>query len=107
MSWTVLAEQSEVLAVHAALLHTGKILLFSGDEHDKGQHDRGQIDHTRLFDCTTRTVAGAPSPASDVFCSGHAFLPDGRLVVGGGTEAFPQEVPGLHHDHFPGLKDTN
>jgi Domain of unknown function (DUF1929) len=107
MPWTILSASSEILAVHAALLHSGQILMFSGDEHDKGQHDQGLIDHTRLFDCAALTVSAAPSPASDLFCSGHAFLPDGRLLVAGGTEAFPGEVPGIHHPHFPGLRDSN
>ena len=106
MRWFVLSQDSQVLAVHAALLHNGQILYFSGDEHDKGQHDRGQIDHTRLFDCETLGISPMTSPGSDVFCCGHAQLVDGRLVVAGGTEAFPEEVPGPHHPHFPGLRDV-
>jgi len=105
--WSILGQNSQVLAVHAALLSNGRILLFGGDEHDQGQHDRSQIDHTRLFDCATGTVVAAPSPSSDVFCSGHAFLPNGRLLVAGGTEAFPNEVGGIHNPHFPGLRDTS
>ncbi|HSV64377.1 MAG TPA: galactose oxidase-like domain-containing protein [Mycobacteriales bacterium] len=31
---------------------------------------------------------------------------DGRILVAGGTFAFPGEVPGEHHPHFPGLRDT-
>jgi hypothetical protein len=103
--WTVLAGDSEVLAVHAALLHTGKILYFSGDEHDRNQHLLHQLDHTRLFDCETRQVEPAPSPTSDVFCAGQALLPDGRLLVAGGTESFPHEMETMH-EGFTGLRDT-
>ena len=106
MRWFVTAQGAQVLAVHAALVRTGKIVYFSGDEHDQGQHDRNQIDHTRLFDCTTLQVQTVGSPTSDVFCSGHAMLRDGRVLVAGGTEAFPNEVGGIHHPHFPGLRDT-
>ncbi len=106
MGWVLLDQKSQVLAVHAALLHTGQILYFSGDEHDKGQHDRNMIDHTRVFHCATLGVKAVESPTTDVFCSGHAFLGDGRLLVAGGTEAFPLEVPGPHHPHFPGLRNT-
>ncbi|KAL1918468.1 uncharacterized protein VTP21DRAFT_3128 [Calcarisporiella thermophila] len=105
MGWIVLRNKSEVLAIHAALLHTGEILYFSGDEHDKDQNSRHQIDHTRLFDTNSLSVRRAPSPGSDVFCSGHAFLIDGRLLVAGGTSAFPRDE-GQHATHFPGLRDA-
>jgi hypothetical protein len=106
MGWNVLPTGAQVLAVHAALLHTGQILYFGGDEHDAGQNDRRQIDHTRLFDCASLTVSVVGSPASDLFCSGHAFLMDGRLLVAGGTEDFPTDQ-GPHAPHFPGLRDAS
>jgi hypothetical protein len=106
MKWTILPQSSEILAVHAALLHTGHILYFGGDEHDKGHHDTAQIDATRLFDCANLAVTRLPSPQTDVFCCGHAFLPNGRLLVAGGTEAFPQTIETLHHESFTGSRDT-
>ena len=106
MGWRVLPTGAQVLAVHAALLHTGQILYFGGDEHDAGQNDRDEIDHTRLFDCASLTVSVVGSPTSDLFCSGHAFLMDGRLLVAGGTEDFPTDQ-GPHAPHFPGLRDAS
>jgi Domain of unknown function (DUF1929) len=103
--WTVLASDSEVLAVHAALLHTGKILYFGGDEHDRKQHMMDKLDHSRLFDCETLQVESAPSPSSDVFCAGQALLADGRLLVAGGTESFPHEMETIH-EGFTGLRDA-
>jgi hypothetical protein len=94
-----------VLAVHAALLKTNKIVYFGGDEHDRAQHDERRIDHSRTFDTTTFLVRRAPSPSTDVFCCGHSMLADGRLLVAGGTEKFLQPEGQLHHDHFPGLHD--
>src|SRR6266851_2471519 len=109
-TWEVLEENSQVLAAHAALLPTGpggQILYFGGDEHDKGRHNRGLIDHTRLFDCATGQITTLPSPATDVFCSGHAFLGDGRLLVAGGTESFAtQDLTDFHHGHYPGIPST-
>lgn len=105
MPWRVVAN-AQVLAVHAALLHTGQILYFGGDEHDAGHHASGDIDHTRLFDPVTNAVTTVGSPASDVFCAGHAFLVDGRLLVAGGTDAFPGHVGGPHAPHFPGLRES-
>jgi hypothetical protein len=85
---------AQILAVHAALLPTGKIVLFSGDEHDPGRHHLGLFDSARLFDCQTLAITSAtPAPTiRDLFCCGHAFLPDGRLLVGGGTEAWTASV---------------
>jgi hypothetical protein len=103
--WHVVADDSEVLAVHAALLHTGKILYFSGDEYDQHQHEMNQLDHTRLFNCETLQVKSAPSPKTDVFCAGHALLGDGRLLVAGGTESFPHGMETIH-EGFTGLRDT-
>lgn len=45
-----------ILAVHAALLHTGKIVYFGGDQHDGVLNAAGNVDHTRLFDCATHTI---------------------------------------------------
>jgi hypothetical protein len=106
---------SEVLAVHAALLHTGQILYFSGDEFDReNQHawaargDFAAIDHSRLFDCVTGAITNPGSSRSDLFCAGHAFLADGRLLVAGGTEMFQVKDRDVshHHLHWPGLRSA-
>ncbi|MGE5245570.1 MAG: galactose oxidase-like domain-containing protein [Betaproteobacteria bacterium] len=81
---------AEIIAIHAALLSNGKIVYFSGDQHDPGQFAHGLFDHARLFDCSTLAVA-ACTPASgisDLFCCGHAFLPNGQLLIAGGTLRF-------------------
>lgn len=93
---------SEVLAAHAALLPTGHIVYFSGSEYNGAQHDEQDFDHTRLYEYATDTVQQVGSPASDLFCCGHAFLHDGRLLVAGGTESYP--VGGKHHHHWPGSR---
>ncbi|MET7304372.1 galactose oxidase-like domain-containing protein [Embleya sp. NPDC005575] len=124
MSWNPRTDESGKLAVHAALVHTGKIVFFSGDEHDPGRHflgrsDRRHIDSTRIYDCRSGAVRVLPSPevppdarSPDLFCCGHALLPDGRLLVAGGTETWAFGLgdpdPGGHHvnQHFTGLRYT-
>ncbi|MEP6692574.1 MAG: galactose oxidase-like domain-containing protein [Gemmatimonadaceae bacterium] len=103
-----------VLAIHAALLPTGQIIYFGGDEHDPALWQNNDVDHTRLFDCATLHVEGfnpgSPpgSPPTDLFCCGHAMLGDGKLLVAGGTEFFFELAPGTHHhEHMPGLRDAS
>lgn len=101
-------------AIHVALVRTGHVVLFSGDQHSAAQHEANpqDIDHCELYDCAAQTLRAVDAPSTDVFCSGHAFLPDGRLLVAGGTEMWvlpePAEgEPGEHHaTHFPGLPTT-
>ena len=81
-TWRLLPENSQVLAVHAALLHTDRVCFFAGSSNNPanvGGEYRGIVwnfgDHS-----FTR-----PQVPADVFCSGHALLADGRLLVAGGT----------------------
>jgi hypothetical protein len=107
--WEVLPYHSEVLAVHAALLHTGKVLFFAGSGSSKVRFldpDFGNTDKrfwcsvawdpevqptpgTRdnfVHPATLRDPTGRPF---DFFCGGDAFLPDGAMLSAGGTLAYP------------------
>ncbi len=90
-SWGRTANPSPVRAVHAALLHTGKVLLVAGSGNDANQFAAGSF-RTALYDPATDTLRSNVATPYDLFCSGHAFLPDGRLLVAGGTEAYEDEV---------------
>jgi hypothetical protein len=98
MPWNGTAIDSEILAVHAALVPSGdqgEVVLFGGDEHWVAQEESAGGDRfkkTRVYDVKTHTVVTAtiPSPDSDVFCSHHAFAADGRLLIGGGTSKWPE-----------------
>jgi hypothetical protein len=97
-TFELIAPSAEILAIHAALLPTGtkgKVIIFGGDEHNQAQAGRdnqaanpADVDNTRIYDVDAKTIAGSTSPTTDVFCSGHAFLGDGRLIIGGGTESW-------------------
>lgn len=97
MAWTVLPlpQGSEILAVHAALMSNGKILIFPGDQHRGSATD---FQHARLFNPSTDSIEPCTAPTTDVFCSGHALLGDGRIVVGGGTARYGA----ADHVHAPG-----
>lgn len=62
-------------AVHTHLLPTGKVMFFS--EFADG-------DNPTLWDPQTNVITALPKAGYNIFCAGHAFLPDGRLLVAGG-----------------------
>jgi len=83
-------DYAQIIAIHSALFATGKIAYFSGDQHDPGHFAHGLFDSARQFDCESSAITPcAPSPSiTDLFCCGHAFLGDGRLLIAGGTARF-------------------
>ncbi|WP_298800531.1 kelch motif-containing protein [Pseudonocardia sp. 73-21] len=86
--WDVidLPEDLQVNAIHAALLPTGKLLIVAGSGNDQASFDAGTF-RTLLYDPAGGQSRLIPTP-SDLFCSGHAFLPDGKLLVAGGTQRY-------------------
>jgi hypothetical protein len=65
-----------VPAVHAHLLPTGKVMFFS--EFEAGD------DGPYLWDPVADQLQQLPPPGYNIFCAGHSFLPDGRLLIAGG-----------------------
>jgi hypothetical protein len=72
-----------IVPLHASLLPTGKVIAWGKFEVN------GTMAMPRLWD----PAAGSPSTAQLIkvdtmlFCSGHALMPDGRLMVSGGHKA--------------------
>ena len=70
--------------VHAALLHTGKVLFITADETTLlwNPHDTTAA----TFEDPVNQPHLTPNAASgySVLCGGHSFLSDGRLLVAGG-----------------------
>ncbi|MFH9724248.1 galactose oxidase-like domain-containing protein [Streptomyces sp. NPDC017254] len=87
-SWAEVAvpDGFRVNAIHAALLHTGKVLLIAGSGNSQKNFDAGTFE-TILWDPAKNTFKKIPTPV-DFFCSGHTQLPDGRLLVAGGTARY-------------------
>ncbi|PZV06945.1 MAG: hypothetical protein DCF22_22880 [Leptolyngbya sp.] len=110
--WELLPFHSGVLAVHAALLPTGKVLFFAGsgssqarfNSPDFGNEAKG-IFTSVVWDWEApganffhpKTIRAANGEPFDFFCGGDAFLPDGRLLSAGGTS---------HYDPFMGRADA-
>jgi hypothetical protein len=78
-----LPERQRINAIHAAVLPTGKLLLIAGSGNKRDQFEAGTF-RTVVFDPESGATTAVPTP-TDLFCAGHAFLPDGKLLVAGGT----------------------
>jgi len=72
-----------IIGLHLHLLRTGKVLSW------------GKFGLPYVWDPATKAFTAVPSP-DWIFCSGHAFLSDGRLLVNGGH---------ISDDH--GIRDAN
>jgi hypothetical protein len=71
-----------LIAIHANLLPTGQVLLFSAEHGVPGIH-------AWVLDPQTLALTDVPPPAGwNLDCAAHSFLPDGRLLVAGGTLQF-------------------
>ncbi|WP_455353578.1 galactose oxidase-like domain-containing protein [Streptomyces sp. SYSU K217416] len=86
--WDMLDVPAEykINTIHAALLHTGKVLLVAGSGNNQKNFDAKSF-RTVLWDPETDTYKDIPTP-KDLFCAGHTQLPDGKLLVAGGTKRY-------------------
>lgn len=66
-----------IVAIHAALLPNGRVLIFQGDFSTGGQQ--------YVYDPQSGSITHVPDAAADLFCAGQAVLADGRVLVVGGT----------------------
>lgn len=66
-----------LVAVNMVHLHTGKVLMYSGENHGGTS--------ASVWDPTTGVVRSVPAPYN-VFCSGHSAMADGRILVVGGHD---------------------
>jgi hypothetical protein len=95
-AWDPIEFRFDALPIHVALCHTGTVLAIGGSGNDE---TRLESPHPpELFD----PVAGTVEPidqalGGDLFCAGHAFLEDGRLLLAGGTHRYDGgiDIPGL------------
>jgi len=80
-TWERLADPP-IFIVHAALLHSGKVLLWSGGA------EAGYPLTSLVWDpASPADMSHTQAYGQDLFCSGHAFLADGRLLAAGGYVA--------------------
>ncbi|HXY15145.1 MAG TPA: galactose oxidase-like domain-containing protein [Terriglobales bacterium] len=90
--WTTSSTTMPINPIHAALLHTGKILVVSGSGNcppqqagcpQGPQYTQGSA----LFDLSNNTIHTMPANW-DMFCNGMSIMQDGRALLNGGTKAY-------------------
>ena len=85
--WEPVQYRNHNLPVHVALLHTGKVLTFGGSCNDRTYLPAPRP--AELWDPGTGEARTIDQPlAGDIFCAGHCFLPDGRVLIAGGTTGY-------------------
>jgi hypothetical protein len=87
--WSSIISWPDV-AIHVTLLPNGHVLTWADDDHDSYPDVRGP-NKTKAY-VVTNPDAGAlsaidiPNESTNLFCSGHAYLADGRILAMGGHE---------------------
>ncbi|HEV8640419.1 MAG TPA: galactose oxidase-like domain-containing protein, partial [Methylomirabilota bacterium] len=90
--WKLLPYRTPINPIHVGLLRTGKVLIASGSENDPT--------HTTYRAAVWDPGAGSFSVQTipwDLFCNAMSFLPDGRVLITGGS---------LQYNPFRGLRTT-
>ena len=105
--WEVLPYHSGVLAIHAAVLRSGKVMFFAGSGNNQvraASPDYGNVAKGIYTSVTwdpaapaagganffhPDTITGPDHKPFDFFCGGDTSLPDGTLLSAGGNLAYP------------------
>lgn len=91
-TWQVLDSKLPLRAIHTTLLHDGRLLLIAGSGNDGAQFAAGTF-RAIVWNPDTGGSTEVPVPY-DMFCAGHLTLEDGKVLIAGGTDAFPAEAQG-------------
>jgi hypothetical protein len=76
----------QINAVHAVMLNTGKVLIMAGSGNNIGNFRAGRF-VSEVFNPANNTFKEIKTPY-DMFCSGHIILPDGNVLIAGGTARY-------------------
>jgi hypothetical protein len=99
--WTVLNYQMPIRAMHATVLKNGKVLLVAGSGNNVDNFNAGSF-KASIWDPVAGTFNTLNVP-KDMFCAGHVTLPDGRVLIQGGTKSYPTTAGGAD---YGGLRDS-
>ena len=80
-----------VNGIHSTLLHNGDVLIMAGSGNNQAFFDAGTF-KTLLLNPVTMKERLIHTPW-DLFCAGHIELPDGNILVAGGTARYENLKP--------------
>lgn len=99
--WSVSGSQLPTRSMHATLLRDGRVLLLAGSGNDYNNFQAGSF-RTSVWNPSTGAFLNINTP-EDMFCSGHVTLPDGRVLIMGGTASYAGAPAG---EAFRGLRTS-
>ncbi|NJL09313.1 MAG: hypothetical protein HC908_01060 [Calothrix sp. SM1_7_51] len=105
MAWQV-SSTCPVNPIHAALLRTGKVLFLAGSGNDPNNFANSgtgfAVWNPQDGSFARPTIPNRPDGSPiDLFCTGHSFRSNGRLVIAGGTLEYDNATP-TGYDPFKG-----
>jgi hypothetical protein len=80
-----------VNGIHSTLLHNGDVLIMAGSGNNQTFFDAGTF-KTLVLNPATMHEQLIPTPW-DLFCAGHVELPDGNILIAGGTARYENLKP--------------
>ena len=80
-----------VNGIHSTLLYNGDVLIMAGSGNDQDFFNAGTF-KTLLLNPVTMHEQLIPTPW-DLFCAGHIELPDGNILIAGGTARYENLDP--------------
>lgn len=91
--WTELniPTKYQVNGIHSTLLYNGDVLIMAGSGNNQSFFDARTF-KTLLLNPMTMQAKLIPTPW-DLFCAGHIELPDGNILVAGGTARYENLNP--------------
>ncbi len=101
-SW-IQGPNTTTVAIHAALLPNGSIFYMAGSGYHRS-HLTGPYEARLLMNADVGTETDV-SMAEDLWCAGHTHLPDGKVLLAGGTLLY-DTAPNNCNGEWHGLKAT-
>lgn len=82
--WNTTLFTLDTVPVHISLLPDERLIFWGRDKNPMDQWDKAGSCLTYTWNPVTNAKTTIPNNTTNLFCSGHSFLPDGRLLVTGG-----------------------
>jgi hypothetical protein len=100
--WDMLEPHFDCSATHAALLPDGRVFVYGGSSLDPQAFQSPPP--AEVLDLTSGEICklSMPGVTGDLWCGGHTFLADGRLLFAGGTNYYPPQPDPF----YGGLKEA-